>query len=92
MSRDLFAIVTSEITDHYDKYNNNEKFWNSVRIIKCDTEAWNEQMLLENGAKRPTQHRSATNFQVVKTQYLLGVKKKKRERENEMSVMGIVKG
>ena len=49
-------------------------------------------MLLENGAKRPTQHRSATNFQVVKTQYLLGVKKKKRERENEMSVMGIVKG
>ena len=40
------TVVTSKITDHHYKYNNNEKVWNVVRIIKM-LESKNEQMLLE---------------------------------------------
>ena len=43
------AVVTSKITDHHNKYsnNNNEKVWNIVRIAKMWPETWSKQMLLE---------------------------------------------
>ena len=44
MSRDLFAIGTSKITDHHNKYNNNEKVWNIARITKM----WHRDMKWAN--------------------------------------------
>ena len=40
------TIVTSDITDHHNKYNN-LKFEILRELPKCDTEAQSEQMLLE---------------------------------------------
>ena len=44
------AIVTSQITDHRsdDKYNDNENICDTEKLLKCDPETQNEQMLLEN--------------------------------------------
>lgn len=41
------TVVTSEITDHHNKYNNYEKVWNFVRIIKMWHRDQSEQRLLE---------------------------------------------
>ena len=63
----LFAIGTSQITDHHSKYNNNEKnvkFWEHLqnvtqrhKVSKC---CW------KNGANRFSLLRIATNLQLVK--------------------------
>ena len=37
----------SLITDNHKEYNFNEKLQNMVRVSKCDTVAWSEQMWLE---------------------------------------------
>ena len=62
-SCNLFAIVTSKITDHHDTYN--EKVWNTGRV----TTMWQTQVIKccwENGANRLAQHRVVTDLQFVK--------------------------
>lgn len=58
--------ITSKVTDHHNKYNENEKVRNITRIIECDTETQSEQMLWKNGTCRLMQHRVNTNLQFEK--------------------------
>ena len=39
--------VTSKITDHHNKYNNNEEYEILRKLAKCDTETRHEQILLK---------------------------------------------
>ena len=52
-----------------NKYNN-EKIWNTLRITKCDTEMWTEQMLLEKWCQQTYPKQSC---------HKLLIKKKKKE-------------
>ena len=62
------AIVpqNSWITDHSNKYNNNEKVCNIVRIVKHDTVTWSEQKCWENDTDGLAGSRVATDLQFVK--------------------------
>ena len=68
------AILTSLMTDHQSKYNNNGKGWNNIMRI------WNIVRIVskgcwKNGADRLAQHGVATNLQSVKMQYLQSIVK-----------------
>ena len=67
-------IVTSKLTDHRtrNRYNNNEKVWNIVRVIKMRHRDTQWQICWEVGADRLTWCRVATDLQFVK-------KKKKKQ-------------
>ena len=60
------VIVTSKVTDHHNKYNNNENIWKMYELPKCDTQTLCKQMLLDNGAKRLAKQRVTTKLQFVK--------------------------
>ena len=67
VSCNLFAIVTSKIADYHNKYNNNEKVWNIVRITKT----WHRDMkeskcCWKNCTDRLAYRRFVRNLQFVK--------------------------
>ena len=67
LSHQWVILVTSNITDHYKKYNN-EKVWNIAEITKMwQKETRNEQMLL---GKQVRQTRVAINTQFAKKKYI----------------------
>ena len=39
--------IRSLLTDHHNKYNNDEKLWNIAELPKRALESWSEQMRLE---------------------------------------------
>ena len=67
MAPKTITVVAPKITSHHNKYNNNEKVWNIVRIIKL----WYRDMkwanaVWKNGAHGFAWHSVATNHKFVK--------------------------
>ena len=69
------VIVTSKVTDHHNKYNNNESIWKMCDLPKCDTQTSSEQMLLDNGANRLAKQRVATKLQLIKKKFIYSASK-----------------
>ena len=65
------VISNSLITDHYDKYNNNEKAWNIMRTTKCEKKTQSDKCFGKI-VQRLALHRIATNPQFVKIKQYLG--------------------
>ena len=66
----IITVLTSRITDHLNKSNNNEKFEILQELPKCDTYIQNvtrvSKCYWKNGASRHVRGRFATNPQFVK--------------------------